>query len=1092
MAAESRNPSKEEIIQYAVQRASEEGIDPRAVVGLIQQESGFNPKAVGDGGKAVGVAQFWPETAKEVGVEDRTDPYQSIDGVITFLKKYSKDKGIKYALDLYRGNKSGPPIMPSVIAAGEKVLGSNGDTEAISGEPEEEGLSQYLDAISGGGGEEGADKEFLGQYLDAISGPELPAGPDTQPAVELNKTLSQVNAFNKAMHFVAALAEQEKKTTVLTVTDALRLPWDFANAVLSVSGLARNPVLLEVAKKAINGVDWDEFIKEEFGFDPQKAREEEGFFTAAIRLGIENFIQGYGLMKVLSTAAMAKLAANGGDITQLGNIYRYALSYTKNPTNALADLLGGAGLAVIEKGADYINGFANSISDFFGLKDRQARNIVSGATFALAALSVSPVSRTAAETSFAQKALGRPQGAAEISAIPTVEPIEKATGLKNLPPDTAPVQTPAGQKIATTLAPRAEQTFYPGADVQRASEEAAKVGSMLNIPLDNPSPEINLILKSMDDEAAAEVAQTVAKTQDEIKGIMFTNAEQIADRSNLVVQSVKNLYDKLEALETKYWSDVPLETTKVTPVNTAKEFELLPENSPLREAVIKRYSNIFKQTLDQQPGPEVYARELKELRTFIQNSVRGRNDSEAYLFSRLSKAITDDLLSAPAISKEFDRARKLTAFIHQMFDPPETAGQVNPLKTILDASKWGGDPKIVLNKLGEQVSSGKTGGFSDRIKLLDTFFEENPEVAKAINTSDLQAMKGALADATEALLAPHLPAGFALEEMKKEGGLISAQTIKKHFTNVANTITKFSEAKKPILKEISPDLFVKFENAAKVYRDAAGKLEEVAKRISPDASIIQKYPNAETLYGQLLDRYLETGDVAVHNIVFGTLKKYGVSPREVIIKDLVARAKKPEDFVALLDNPRYRSMIANNFTEEEIGRIMTIKDTVDRLTKKGVFPIKGIIKEDDPLGPLETAVTVNVGGLAGKATGTSLAMAYLFRRKMAAWIRATTFRSQSEVIMHALQDRNYFDSLMEMAKDRPNEIAARRYIMATKGLQQYEMELEEFEREQKREMASRYYLGGFKQTINQAPPAPQAALAPFNPYTGRHIAPPIE
>ena len=60
------------------------GVDPTLLKGLLQQESSFDPKSVSGKG-AIGIAQFMPATAKQVGI-DPTDPIQSIFGAAFYLK----------------------------------------------------------------------------------------------------------------------------------------------------------------------------------------------------------------------------------------------------------------------------------------------------------------------------------------------------------------------------------------------------------------------------------------------------------------------------------------------------------------------------------------------------------------------------------------------------------------------------------------------------------------------------------------------------------------------------------------------------------------------------------------------------------------------------------------------------------------------------------------------------------------------------------------------------------------------------------------------------------------------------------------------
>lgn len=58
----------------------------------LRQESGLDPTVTSKAG-AVGIGQFMPGTAKEMGITDRTDPVQSIKGAAKYLKKMYKQIG---------------------------------------------------------------------------------------------------------------------------------------------------------------------------------------------------------------------------------------------------------------------------------------------------------------------------------------------------------------------------------------------------------------------------------------------------------------------------------------------------------------------------------------------------------------------------------------------------------------------------------------------------------------------------------------------------------------------------------------------------------------------------------------------------------------------------------------------------------------------------------------------------------------------------------------------------------------------------------------------------------------------------------------
>ena len=75
------------------QAATENGIPPEILAGLIDTESAFNPGAVSPVG-AQGLGQFMPPTAAEFGV-DVNDPVSSIDGAARYLR---------YLIDYFNGD----------------------------------------------------------------------------------------------------------------------------------------------------------------------------------------------------------------------------------------------------------------------------------------------------------------------------------------------------------------------------------------------------------------------------------------------------------------------------------------------------------------------------------------------------------------------------------------------------------------------------------------------------------------------------------------------------------------------------------------------------------------------------------------------------------------------------------------------------------------------------------------------------------------------------------------------------------------------------------------------------------------------------
>lgn len=88
---ETRLPKYRDTIQ---QTAKKYGFDWRLIAAMIYQESHFNPRARSHTGVR-GLMQVTLDTAKEVGIESRLDPEQSILGGVKYLRKsYEKFKGV--------------------------------------------------------------------------------------------------------------------------------------------------------------------------------------------------------------------------------------------------------------------------------------------------------------------------------------------------------------------------------------------------------------------------------------------------------------------------------------------------------------------------------------------------------------------------------------------------------------------------------------------------------------------------------------------------------------------------------------------------------------------------------------------------------------------------------------------------------------------------------------------------------------------------------------------------------------------------------------------------------------------------------------
>ncbi|MFN7931244.1 MAG: lytic transglycosylase domain-containing protein [Blastocatellia bacterium] len=85
------NGTVDELVTQSAQR---NGVDPRLIFAVMQQESGFNPRATSYKG-ARGLMQLMPATAARFGVTDIYDPAQNIEGGARYLR---------FLLDTFRGD----------------------------------------------------------------------------------------------------------------------------------------------------------------------------------------------------------------------------------------------------------------------------------------------------------------------------------------------------------------------------------------------------------------------------------------------------------------------------------------------------------------------------------------------------------------------------------------------------------------------------------------------------------------------------------------------------------------------------------------------------------------------------------------------------------------------------------------------------------------------------------------------------------------------------------------------------------------------------------------------------------------------------
>jgi len=89
-----------EYLALARSAARRHGVPEDLFLRLVQQESGWNPRAVSHKG-AVGLAQLMPATARRLGV-DAKDPRQNLDGGARYLRtQYDRFRSWRLALAAY-------------------------------------------------------------------------------------------------------------------------------------------------------------------------------------------------------------------------------------------------------------------------------------------------------------------------------------------------------------------------------------------------------------------------------------------------------------------------------------------------------------------------------------------------------------------------------------------------------------------------------------------------------------------------------------------------------------------------------------------------------------------------------------------------------------------------------------------------------------------------------------------------------------------------------------------------------------------------------------------------------------------------------
>lgn len=114
-------PLSHDIQSYIFSLCADYGIDASLIISVIERESKYNAKAVGDNGNSLGLMQIQPRWCKErmrrLSCTDLLDPYQNVLIGIDILSEYlDRGKSIEWALMAYNG---GPSYADRKISQGE-------------------------------------------------------------------------------------------------------------------------------------------------------------------------------------------------------------------------------------------------------------------------------------------------------------------------------------------------------------------------------------------------------------------------------------------------------------------------------------------------------------------------------------------------------------------------------------------------------------------------------------------------------------------------------------------------------------------------------------------------------------------------------------------------------------------------------------------------------------------------------------------------------------------------------------------------------------------------------------------------------------
>lgn len=114
---------------YATSVAQTYGIPSRLFLWQLNQESSWNPNAVN--GLATGIAQFMPQTAKQYGVTDTFNPYDSILGAGQYMSDLFKQTG-SWAAALEKYGTIGSSSPENVLQGAQAAISASDNISSYS------------------------------------------------------------------------------------------------------------------------------------------------------------------------------------------------------------------------------------------------------------------------------------------------------------------------------------------------------------------------------------------------------------------------------------------------------------------------------------------------------------------------------------------------------------------------------------------------------------------------------------------------------------------------------------------------------------------------------------------------------------------------------------------------------------------------------------------------------------------------------------------------------------------------------------------------------------------------------------------------